>query len=85
MIDHVLGFGLRQPGMKQGATAALGKCFAAGATAQQAEAIMAVDLANRQVALAGLTTLVAFGIHPGSSRQVGSFHEVLLYWLIPMF
>jgi hypothetical protein len=79
MIDDVRSFGLRELAIAQGAPTALGKCFTAGTTAQQPNAITAVYLANHEMALTRVTKLVACRIHTGESAQVRSFHAVLLW------
>jgi len=63
MIDDVLSCGFRKLGIEQRASAALGKFFTAGATAQQPDTVTAVDLADHEIALASLTKQVAFGIN----------------------
>lgn len=65
MINHVLGFGLRELGIEQRAPAALGEFFTAGATAQQPEAVTTIYLADDEIALASVTKLVAFRVHTG--------------------
>jgi S-adenosylmethionine:diacylglycerol 3-amino-3-carboxypropyl transferase len=63
MIDDVFSYGLRELGIEQRATAALGKLFTTGATAQQPDTITAIDLADHQIALASLPKQVAFGVY----------------------
>jgi len=62
MVDDLLSFGLWELRVEQGAPATLGKFFPAGAAVQQADVIMAVDLADAKIALASVTKLVAFRV-----------------------
>jgi hypothetical protein len=65
MIDDILGFGLWELRVEQGAPAPLGKFFTAGAAAQQSNVIMAVYFADAKIALARVTKALAFRIDTG--------------------
>lgn len=78
MIDDLLGFGLRELGMEQGGTAALGELFTAGTAASQPDAVTAIDLAHCEIVLAGATKALACRIDTRESVQVGSLHGSLL-------
>ena len=62
MVDHLLGFGLRQLRVKQGSAAPLLEFFPTGTTAQQANTIVSIDLADDEVAAARLAKQLAFSI-----------------------
>jgi hypothetical protein len=62
MVDHLLGFGLRQLRVKQGSAAPLREFFPTGTTAQQANTIVSIDLADDEVAAARLAKQLAFSI-----------------------
>ena len=65
MIDDLLRCGLWELRVEQGAPAPLGKFFTAGAAAQQANAILAIYLADAKMALASVTKVLAFRIDTG--------------------
>jgi hypothetical protein len=59
MANDLFGFGLRALRIEQGGAASLGKFFTAGATAQQAKGITAIDLSDDEIALATLAKELA--------------------------
>jgi len=77
MVDHLLGFGLRQLRVKQGSAAPLRVFFPTGTTAQQANTIVSIDLADDEVAAASLAKQLAFSIDTRESVEVGSLHAGL--------
>ena len=67
MIDDIFSFGLWKLRVEQGegAPSPLGKCFTAGAAAQQSNVIMAIYLADAKMALASVTKALAVRIDTG--------------------
>src|SRR5262249_34925516 len=59
MADDILGFRLRELGVEQGGTASLGEFFPTGATTQQADAIVLIDLTHSEIGLARAAKQVA--------------------------
>src|SRR6185503_20821363 len=55
MADDVLRCGLRPLGVQEGGVTSLGALLPAGATAQQAELVVPIDLAHRAMGLARAT------------------------------
>ena len=78
MVDDLFRSGFGELGIEQGTAASLGACLSTGATAQQAEPVVARNLAHREMALARATKALACRIDTGKSIQVGSLHEDLL-------
>jgi hypothetical protein len=62
MLDDVDRLSLQHLGVEQGCATTLGKFFTAGATTQQANGIMAIDLSDDEIALATLAKELAFRI-----------------------
>jgi hypothetical protein len=65
MVDDRLSFVLRPFGVESSRPTALRKVLAAAATAEEPDVVMAIDLPDHEIPLAGLTKEVAFGIHTG--------------------
>ena len=77
-VDHVLRGGRRELGIAEGTPAALRGLRPAGATAQEADAGMAVDLPPDEMAVCRPAQHMAFRMNTRSSVQVGALHGVLL-------
>jgi hypothetical protein len=65
MVDDVLSGGFWKLGIEQGSATALGELFPAGATAQQADTVMAIHLPDDEVVGSGAAKQLAFGIDTG--------------------
>lgn len=65
MINDILRGGLGELGIEQGGAASLGELLPACATAQQAEAVVPIDLAYGKIGLTRTTKQVAFRIDTG--------------------
>jgi len=62
MINHGFSLGLRDLGMEQGWTPSLRELFATEAATEKSDAVLAVDFADNEIALARTTKLLVFGI-----------------------
>jgi hypothetical protein len=65
MISDLLRGGLGELGMEQGGAASFGALLPTRATAQQAEAVVPIDLAYDEMGLTRMTKPVAFRIDTG--------------------
>jgi hypothetical protein len=78
MINDILRGGLWELGIEQGGPAPLRELFPAGTTAQQADMVVPIHLADDEVSGACPAKQLAFSIDTGESVQVRSLHEGLL-------
>jgi len=62
MINNVLRLGLCDLGIEQRRAPSLGELLPTEATTEEPEAVLAIDFAYREIALARETKLMAFGI-----------------------
>ena len=78
MIHHGLGFCFRDLRIEQRGAPALRELLAAGTTPEESDAVVAVDFAHGEMALAREAKPLAFAVHTRSSIEVGSLHVALL-------
>jgi hypothetical protein len=62
MVDDILRSGLWELGIEQGGATSFGERLPTGATAQQADTIMAIQLPNNEVVSPSMAKQLAFGI-----------------------
>ncbi len=78
MINDGLGFCLRDLRIEQCCAPSLRALLAADATPEESHAVVAVDFAHGEIALACEAKPLAFAVHTRESLKVGSLHVVLL-------
>jgi hypothetical protein len=78
MGTDVLRLRLRALGVEQGGATSFGALRTADAAPEQSEAVLAIDFAHGESALARETKPLACRMDTRESIEVGSLHEVLL-------
>lgn len=78
MINDGLGFFLHDLRIEQRSAPSLRELLAAGATPKESDAVVAVDFAHGEIAVAREAKPLAFTVHTRESIEVGSLHGGLL-------
>jgi hypothetical protein len=65
MVNDFLGFRFTDLGIEQGGVASFRELFTTTATAQQTQAIFAINLTNDEIALAGARKMLACDVDTG--------------------
>jgi hypothetical protein len=82
MMDDDFGCGFRKLAVAEDSPASLGKPRPAGATAQQTDVVVALDLTHGEMGLARATTALAFRIKLARGSRSGCFLRFSLPQLV---